>query len=110
MGRMALVRGVMAASISVSSMFIVSLRMSTKTGTPPRRTKALADDTKVKDGMMISSPGPISQRMAAISRAAVQECVRRAFPQPRVFSNHSWHLRVYGPLPERCPPRTAWAM
>jgi len=31
-------------------------RMSTKTGTPPL-SRALAVETKVKDGMMTSSPG-----------------------------------------------------
>ena len=52
--------------------------MSTKTGTAPRSTAALAVDTKVKDGMMTSSPGARSNSIAAISMAAVQECVSRA--------------------------------
>jgi len=36
------VRGVIASSMRASSMLSVSARMSTKTGTAPRRTKALA--------------------------------------------------------------------
>ena len=41
-------------------MLSVSGLMSTNTGTPPRSTTALAVETKVKDGMMTSSPGPMS--------------------------------------------------
>ncbi len=103
---MALVLDVMAASILVSSMFRVSGRMSTKTGTPPRSTKALAVDTKVNEGMMTSSPGPTSQRMAAISSAAVQEWVSSALRQPRFCSSHSLHCRVKWPSPEMWPKRT----
>ena len=55
----------------------MSGRMSTKTGVAPRSTKALAVETNVKDGMITSSPGPTSASSAAISSAAVQECVRR---------------------------------
>ena len=75
---MAFVRGVIAASILRSSMFSVSGRMSTNTGTPPRSTNAFAVETKVYDGMMTSSPGPMSASIAAISSAAVQECVSSA--------------------------------
>ena len=60
-------------------MLSVSGRMSTKTGVAPRSTNALAVDTNVNDGMITSSPTPTSLRIAAISRAAVQECVRSAF-------------------------------
>ena len=41
----------------------------------PRRTKALAVETKVKEGTMTSSPGFRFRRIAAISRAWVQEVV-----------------------------------
>jgi hypothetical protein len=52
--------------------------MSANTGFAPRNTNALAVDTKVNEGMMISSPSRIPQRMAAISRADVQEVVETA--------------------------------
>ena len=66
---MARVRSVIAASMRFSSSSACRVRMSTNTGTAPRSTKALAVETKVYDGMMTSSPGPTSARMAAISRA-----------------------------------------
>ena len=56
---MALVRGVIAASIRLSSMFRVSGRLSTKTGIAPSLTTALAVETNAYEGMMTSSPGPI---------------------------------------------------
>ena len=40
-------------------MFSVSGRISTKTGTPPLSTTALAVDTNVKEGMITSAPGSI---------------------------------------------------
>ena len=74
---MARVRGVIAASISVSSMFSVSGRMSTNTGTAPRSAKALAVETNVNDGMITSSPGCRSSRSAHISSAWVHDVVSR---------------------------------
>ena len=53
----ALVFFVIAASMSVSSIFIVSGRISTNFTLAPRNTKASAVDTKVYDGMITSSPG-----------------------------------------------------
>ena len=44
-------RGVTAASMRVSSRFSVSGRMSTKTGTAPRSTNALAVETNVGFGL-----------------------------------------------------------
>jgi len=44
----------------------------------PRSTNSFAVDTKVNDGMMTSSPGCRSTRSAAISSAAVHECVKSA--------------------------------
>jgi hypothetical protein len=99
---MALVRRVMAASIFDSSIFSVSSRTSTNTGTPPRSTNALAVETKVNEGMMISSPGSIPARIAAISSAPVPECVSRALAQPLARSSHAWQRLVNGPSPERC--------
>src|SRR6266404_4953294 len=99
---MALVRAVMAASTFDSSMLSVSSRTSTNTGTPPRSTKALALETKVNEGMMISSPGPVPARIAAISRAPVHECVSSALREPMVRSSQAWQRLVNGPSPERC--------
>ncbi len=56
-----------------SLIFKVSGLISTKTGTAPLSTKALAVETNVKEGKITSSPTLISERMAAISRAVVQE-------------------------------------
>src|SRR5258706_14170185 len=92
----------MAASIFASSRLRLSSRTSTNTGTPPRSTKALAVETKVNEGMMTSSPGPMPARIAAISRAPVPECVSSALRQPTVRSSHAWQRLVNGPSPERC--------
>jgi hypothetical protein len=93
---MALVCGVMAASSWVSSMLSVSSRMSTNTGRAPARTKALAVDTKVYDGMITSSPGSTSHKSAAISNPAVQEGIIRA----RAIPKRSW-IRRAQPLENR---------
>jgi hypothetical protein len=53
-------------------MFKVSGRMSMNTGVAPRKTNAFAVDTKVKEGIMTSSPA-FTVSMAAISSAAVHE-------------------------------------
>ena len=57
MATMTRVLSVMACSIFVSSMFIVSGRMSTKTSFAPASTAAVAVLEKVKLGRMTSSPG-----------------------------------------------------
>jgi hypothetical protein len=107
---MALVRGVIAASTCFSSMLSVSGRQSTNTGTAPRSTKALAVDTKVNEGMMTSSPGCRSASSAAISSAAVHECVISARAAPVRRSSHWLHSFVKLPSPARCPLAWAWAM
>ena len=91
-------------------MFIVSGRMSTKTGLAPRRTKALAVETNVNEGTMTSSPGFRSQRMAAISRAAVQDGVISTRWMPNRSSNSSEHALVKWPSAAILPKATAWAM
>jgi len=63
-------------------MFGVSSPLSAKTMRAPRSTKALTVETKVKLGAITSSPGPMSARMAAISRASVQEVVSSALGMP----------------------------
>ena len=76
--------------------------MSTKTGTAPRRTAAFAVETKVNEGMMTSSPGASSNSSAAISIAAVQECVRSACRHPVAASSQALQRFVNGPSPLRC--------
>ena len=83
-------------------MLSVSGRMSTKTGTAPRSTAALAVDTKVNEGMMTSSPGARSNSSAAISIAAVQEWVRSAWRAPVSCSSQALQRLVKGPSPLRC--------
>jgi hypothetical protein len=68
--------------------------MSTNTGTPPRKTKALAVETNVKLGIMTSSPGAISSSNAVISSAAVQEGVSRALPPPEASARRETALSV----------------
>jgi len=99
---------VIKASISDSSMFSVSGRMSTNTGRAPQRTKAFAVETNVYEGMMASSPGPIPHRMAAISKPAVQDGIISALAMP----NCSWMIRTQ-PLVNRpsaaiSPRASAW--
>jgi hypothetical protein len=92
--RCAFVLGVMAASIRFSSRFKVSGRMSTNTGFAPKRTKAFAVETKVKDGRITSSPGPRLQSIAAISRAAVHDGVRSTLGIPNRSSSKWQHCCV----------------
>jgi hypothetical protein len=91
-------------------MFNVSGRMSTNTGTAPRSTNAFAVDTKVNDGMITSSPRVRSASSAAISSAAVHECVSSALRAPIAFSSQALQRRVNGPSPERWPFACASAM
>jgi hypothetical protein len=104
------VRSVIAASILASSMFSVSGRMSTNTGTPPRTATALAVETNVNEGMITSSPGPIPARMIAISSAAEQEGVISASAQPTRSRSHSEQRRPKTPLPDSWPSAMASSM
>ena len=88
----------------------MSWRMSTNTGTAPRRANAFAVDTKVNDGMITSSPGPMSDRSADISRAPVQEWVSSARRQPRASSSHAPQRLLNGPLADRWDAATADSM
>ena len=77
--QIARVRGVIAASISVSSILSVSARMSTNTGTAPRSTNAFAVDTNVNDGMMTSSPGcEVEQQRGHLERGGARMRQQRA--------------------------------
>ena len=86
-------------------MFSVSARMSTNTGTAPRSTKALAVETNVNDGMMTSSPGSRSSSSAAISSAAVHECVSSALARAGRRSSHAWQRFVKAPIAGEMPVR-----
>ena len=97
---MAFVRSVTAASIFVSSRFIVSGRMSTKTGVAPVSTMAVAVLEKVKLGTMTSSPFPSPHRSVAISRALVPLVVKSAFWAPKRSSMKAWHFFVNWPSPQ----------
>src|SRR6478735_3834711 len=59
---------------------------------------------------MTSSPGWISKRMAAISRASVQDVVSKTFLKPNRCSKNSLHFFVYRPSPEIFPLFTARVM
>src|SRR5690606_37306568 len=100
---MARVRGVTACATSFSSRLQVSRRASTNTGVAPRSTTALAVLTKVKDGMMTSSPGPISASRTAISSACVHEDIKWAAGQPVRDKNQSSHIPAYAPRPASRP-------
>ena len=97
---MALVRSVMAASILVSSMFMVSGRTSTNTSFAPASTKALAEEEKVKLGRMTSSPGRNSHIRAAISSAVVPLVVSSTFCAPKRCSSQALHCLVNTPSPQ----------
>jgi hypothetical protein len=104
------VRSVTAAATALGSMFSVSGRMSTKTGTAPRSANALAVDTKVKEGITTSSPASRSRSSAASSRASVQEVVRRTLAAPSTCSRQASACFVKVPLPEMWPASSAAAM
>ena len=79
-GMIALVRGVMAASINDASMLQVSGSMSTNTGTPPSSTIISAVAAKVNGVVMTSSPGfrsiAISEiKSASVPLATVMQCL-----------------------------------
>ena len=57
----------------------------------PRKTKAFAVETNVKEGTMTSSPAGVKQQGAHL-RACVQELVTIALGTPSVCSNRAWHL------------------
>jgi hypothetical protein len=59
--RIALVRGVMAASTRLLSMHNVSGSMSTNTGVARSKRMQFVDAMKLKGVVMTSSPGPISK-------------------------------------------------
>ena len=82
-GRMARVRGVIAATTWSRSMLRESSPTSTNTGRAPTRTMTLAVATKLSAGVMTSSPLPMPQASSAISRPAVAEVWVRTGRPPK---------------------------
>lgn len=89
-------------------MLSVSGRESTNTGLTPNIAKALAVETKVNDGTMISSPGFSRLSSADISSACVHELVSSTRLSVSVFSNNSSVAFVNVPLPEYLLDSIAW--
>jgi len=65
--------------MAFGSMLGISGKVSAKTILAPLSRKALAVEGNVNEGMMTSSPGPTSERMAAISKASLHEVVSKVF-------------------------------
>ena len=100
MATMTLVLSVMAASILVSSMFIVSGRTSTNTSLAPASTAAVAVLEKVKLGRMTSSPGWRPHSSIAISSAVVPLVVSSTFWVWKRSSIQLLHILVKAPSPQ----------
>ena len=66
--------------------------MSTKTNFAPLKANAFADETKVKEGNITSSPTFKSIAKAASSSADVQLVVRRISSHPVIFANSFSHF------------------
>ena len=67
----------------------VSVSLSQNTILAPRSTKAFTEDTNVYEGAIISSPAFVLIKIAAISKASVQEVVSNTFLKPNLFSKKS---------------------
>jgi hypothetical protein len=61
-----------------------------------------------KEGNITSSPGSMFNRMAAISKASVQDVVSKHFLKPKRSSKKAWHFLVNMPSPDILPLCTAW--
>jgi hypothetical protein len=59
----------------------------------------VAAEVDVYEGRITSSPGPIFANILAISKACVQEGVKRICPPPTNFDNIFEDLVVNGPSP-----------
>ena len=70
---MALVRSVMAASTDSADTSSVSRSTSTKTGVAPIRWIMFGVETQVMEGVMTSSPGPMSMALSTRCIAAVAD-------------------------------------
>jgi hypothetical protein len=82
---------------------------STKTGRAPTRTMTLAVATKLRAGVITSSPGPIPQARSAISMPAVAEVWVLTGRPPRYFESSLSSAATFGPVashPERSTSTT----
>ena len=82
-GRIAFVRGVIAASTAAGSMQKSSSRTSTRTGVAPTRRIALTVALKLNETVITSSPGPIPSAWRIASRATVPLLMRTACFTPQ---------------------------
>jgi len=101
-GMIALVRGVMAASIFVASMLNVSGSMSTNTGLAHVRAMHPAVAKNVYGVVMTSSPGPIPSVIRAHRRASVPLETPTAAAQPL-------YLAIASSICFTCGPLMKWA-
>ncbi len=108
-GRIARVRGVIAASTWSRSRLRESSPTSTNTGWAPIRTMTLAVATKLNAGVITSSPEPIPQASSAISSPAVAEVWVRTGRPPKYCDSAASNSATFGPLasqPERSTSAT----
>jgi hypothetical protein len=103
----AFVRGVIAAATASALMFRVAGSMSTSTGRPPRNAIEVAQDTKVKAGMITSSFAPMPPSRSAMSRAAVAEFVSSTVSRCRRAASIAWHCCVNEPPARSAPDSSA---
>ena len=79
----ALVRGVIAASIAAGAIVYVSGSMSTNTGVAPAYSIAATVATNVNGTVITSSPGPMPAASSARCSALVPELTPTASPSPQ---------------------------
>jgi hypothetical protein len=108
--RIALVLGVIAASIRAESILYVSGRMSTNTGRARSNSRQLADAMKLNGVVMTSSPSPIPSARTIRCRADVPLLTATPCATPATAANPASNSGKRGPK-LRCEllrtPRTA---
>ncbi len=97
-GRIARVRGVIAASISAGSILYVRGSMSTKTGVAPTMPMASVVATNVNGVVMTSSPGPMSSARSARCSASVPEFRPTPCEPPTYAATSPSSAFTFGPL------------
>src|SRR6478609_10485854 len=109
-GRIAFVRGVMAASTASGSTLNVCSSMSANTGVACWNRITLADATNENDEVTTSSPGPTPSRARLACRPAVPLEQATAWAVPAISANASSKRRYIGPSarsPERSTSSTS---
>ena len=107
-GMMALVRGVILASMPAASILQVSASMSAYTGLAPSSTMTSAVATKVKGVVMISSPAFTPNAISAISRASVPLATVMQWRAPVKSARRCSSSLTSGPMMYWPWSRTAW--